>query len=207
MNFKIKSHNLGHYYIPSDAKGGVCLEIGANVGSFFSKYSGYFKTIHYYEPVKECYDICKEKSDKLDNVTGWNLAGYKESNKTVKLLNHTGKMAGSIAIEEINNGDWIDDDVVGTPQTISLDDMIASLGVDVVDYTKLDCENAEYYILLNKDLSKLKYIGMEFHWQMGQERYNELLEHILKTHKVVKGAAGWSDQRNKEVFFQLKTIE
>lgn len=30
----IKNYNLGNYIVPDDTKGGVCLEIGANVGSF-----------------------------------------------------------------------------------------------------------------------------------------------------------------------------
>lgn len=204
LNFTINQYNLGNYHIPSDSKGGTCIEIGANVGSFFSKHSNHFSVIHYYEPVKECFDICKKKSDKLNNVTGWNLAGYHTSNLQINLINHKQRMAGSIAVEDLNNGDWLKDEIVATPYTISLEDIVNQFESKSIDYIKLDCENSEYHILLNKDLTPFKYIAIELHWQMGEDKWYQLLNHIKLTHNLVYGDSKWSVEQNKDLFFQRK---
>ena len=39
MEVQIREHNLGNYIIPEDVIGGKCVDIGSNVGSFFSEWS------------------------------------------------------------------------------------------------------------------------------------------------------------------------
>ena len=204
INFNIKSHNLGNYYIPSDTKQGICLDIGANVGSFFTLNSDHFSVIHYYEPVVECYNICQEKSRELHNVTGYNLAGYHTSGLQIKLLNHKQRQAGSIAVEDLNNGDWLEDEVVARPTSISLEDMVDRFNSKEIDYLKLDCETSEYHILLNKDLQPFRYIAMELHWQMGKDKWYELLSYIKQTHILKQGSDIWTSGKNTELFFVRK---
>ena len=41
----IRDFNLGSYYVPSDVKGGICVDIGANVGSFMSTFGSDFSQV------------------------------------------------------------------------------------------------------------------------------------------------------------------
>ena len=54
------SNHLGNYYVPFNAKNGICVDIGGNTGQFSLKYNSFFKEIHIYEPQKECYEIIKK---------------------------------------------------------------------------------------------------------------------------------------------------
>lgn len=54
-----------------------------------------------------------------------------------------------------------------------------------IDYLKVDCEGAEYYFLKDKDLSKVKYIGIEFHANLGAKKWKELCLWLNKTHMIV----------------------
>lgn len=202
----IRPYNLGKYRLPEDITGGVCLEIGANVGSFFDKYSSFFSKIHYYEPISECYDICQEKSKKYNHITGYNLAGYSESGTVHELVVHQNKDSGSTAVKSpILNDEW-SDIVIQNVNTISLEDMIKNLNVEYIDYCKSDCETSEYHIFLNKDISKIRYIGMELHWQVGYDRWYELISYIEKTHTLIYGNNTYTTGMNKDVLYKLNSI-
>jgi hypothetical protein len=74
----------------------------------------------------------------------------------------------------------------------------------MIDYIKIDCETSEYSFLMNKNLSKLRYIGVELHHHIGLDRYNELLNWIKKTHDLIHGDDTYMFGYNKEVLFKLK---
>lgn len=200
----IRAYNLGKYVIPTDVNGGVCLEIGANVGSFFEKNANVFSKIHYYEPITKCYNICKDKSDKHNHITGYNLAGYSSSDLELELRLHGNKDSGSTALNtSILNKDWTET-VIQKVKTISLEDMIKKLKVSVIDYCKSDCETSEYHIFLNKDLRNIRYIAMELHNQMGIDRWNQILQHIGNTHHLVSGNTDFNTGYNRDLLFKLK---
>src|SRR5258706_14905011 len=46
---RISPHTLGRYVVPEAARGGVCVDVGANVGSFVDAYRAFFGQILYYE--------------------------------------------------------------------------------------------------------------------------------------------------------------
>jgi hypothetical protein len=73
--------------------------------------------------------------------------------------------------------------VVNKVNIIDIEEVIKRTGSENIDYMKIDCENSEYLILLNKDLSKIKYIGIEIHHQMGENKWNEIKEWVSKTHE------------------------
>jgi phosphosulfolactate synthase (CoM biosynthesis protein A) len=58
--------------------------------------------------------------------------------------------------------EWTTHIVDSSCKTISLEDIVERSG-DYVDYMKIDCENSEYHLLMNKDLSKIKYMSIELH--------------------------------------------
>ncbi len=74
-------------------------------------------------------------------------------------------------------------DPVAVP-TLSLKDFMAQQNLETIDFLKVDCEGAEFPILLNADsatLDKIKTISMEFH-DLPQEGFYslQLIDHLKK---------------------------
>lgn len=200
----INMYNLGNYIVPSDSFGGTCIDIGCNVGSFIKKYVHHFKKIYYYEPITQCYNICKDFSQNYDHIYGHNLAAWSESNKIMNIISHFNKDSGSSAVDSfILNDEWKSSDVIQSIQTISLEDIVKSTGSQEITYLKCDCENSEYFIFMDKDISNIKYIGIEIHWQMGLSKQNDLLNHITKTHDLISGSKEYT-LYNREILFKRK---
>tara|TARA_E500000318_G_C3561662_1_gene213723 strand:- start:1866 stop:2531 length:666 start_codon:yes stop_codon:yes gene_type:complete len=206
----IRESNLGYYNIPNDVKDGICVDIGSNVGSFFSTYHNFFSKIHFYEPFRDCYQICLEKSKKYNNVSGFNEAVLDQVKDSVSVIGHQDNDSGSNAIKyNTTNSDWNDEEIGSCP-SVDLETVLSRVGGSI-DYLKCDCETSEYNVFYGKDLSDIKYIAMELHWQMGEEKYYNVLNHILKTHNLVSCNPGdtkyighWGG--NKELFFKNKNL-
>jgi FkbM family methyltransferase len=203
----INLENLGNYVVPEETKNGICIDIGSNVGSFLKKYANFFNTIYYFEPIKECYNICQDFSKNYSHIHGYNKAVWNESNKNVDILLHQNNDSGSSAImSDILNDEWKEKKIIHTVSTISLKDILSNINEEI-DYCKCDCETSEYFIFLNQDLSKLKYIGMEIHWQMGKKLHDELLYYILNTHELCHGSINYTNGHNREILLRRKSHE
>lgn len=199
----INPNNLGYYTVPEDTKGGICLEIGANVGNFFTAYKDHFRMIHYYEAVQETFDICQEKSKDLENIVGFREAAHSCDGECLEMVIHENNESGSCSVLDPSRNrmsDWTEE-VVSTAISVSMQSVVDRLLEDSdseeIDYLKIDCECCEYAFMMNNDLSKFKYIGMELHSQPGEEKFNELLEHIQKTHDI-QGNATYRPYANAE---------
>ena len=118
------------------------------------------------------------------------------------MVSHSNFDSGSVAIKDdiITVKEWTENIVNSNCKTISLEDIIERSG-GFIDYMKIDCENSEYYLLMNKDLSKIKYIGMELHWQMRKDNFDKLVNHILKYFKS-NDNLNYQIGNNIEVFFE-----
>jgi len=186
----INPTNLGRYFVPADTKGGVCLEIGANVGNFFNLHKDHFRVIHYYEGVEATFNISQEKSKGHEHITGFKEAAHSCDGKCLDFVVHSNNESGSCSVLDESRtrmSEWTDE-VVSQATSVSmetaLDRLLAESGAKEVDYMKIDCECCEYEFMMDKDLSKIKYIGMELHNQLGEDKYTQLLEHIKKTHDI-----------------------
>jgi len=199
----INPYNLGDYIVPERVRGGVCLEVGANVGNFFSLYKDFFKTIHYYEPVDETYSICVSKSNLMPNVTGHKEVAYSSDGVYLEMVSHQNNESGSCSIND-GKQDWTDR-VVGSALSVSLETCAERLETDEIDYLKIDCECCEFEFMLDKDLSKIKFIGMELHNQRGEHMWNRLIEHIKKTHSI-DGDTTFKHDMNTELFCVRKDL-
>lgn len=195
----IPSSNLGHYIIPEDCLKNICVDVGANVGDFTISQANIFKTVHFYEPFKPCFDKIQDRIKNLSNVKGFNEAVYKESNLYLPMIAHINYDAGSNALKtDVVNEHWIDElDLV---TTVSFSDVLQRVK-EKINYLKIDCETSEYYFLINQDLSSVDYIGIELHWQMGEKKYNELVKHIFQTHSSTDDVSFTYDM-NKEILFK-----
>lgn len=200
---QIPDTNLGAYDIPFDCNKRYCVDIGANIGDFTTSQAANFDVLHYYEPYEPCYNRIKSRTEGLPNVTGYKEAVYKVDGMKLPLIAHANYHAGSTALKtDAINQDWVDDlDLV---QTVSLPTILSRIGGHI-NYLKVDCETSEYYLLINQDLLEVDFIGIELHWQMGKQKYDNLVEHILHTH-ICTGDNSWTEGSNKEVLFKNKLL-
>lgn len=197
----INKNNIGNYIVPEEVRNGICVDIGANVGNFFKKYKNYFSKIHFYEPFKECYDICNE--EKYDNIFGYNEA-VTDKIGHVNIVSHLNNESGSNAVKsKILNNEWTNNIVQEKIESIDLETVLRRVGGNI-DYLKCDTETSEYLIFLNKDLKNIKYIALEIHHQLGETKYNELIDYILKTHDLLAGNYYYHSGHNKECLFKNK---
>lgn len=149
----------------------------------------------------------KKNIDKIDNIVLFDDAAYHTSNLFVNLVSHHSCDSGSVTVEDdiIRVKEWTTN-IVDNCKTISLLDIIERIG-GYVDYMKIDCETGEYNLLIDKDLSNIKYMGIEIHWQMGKEHFDKLIKHILKYfNNTFNTNLEYPNGYNIEVFFESKII-
>ena len=124
---------------------------------------------------------------------------YVEDGLSIPMVAHMNRDAGSNALKtEVLNEHWTLE--IEPVKTISLPTVLSRIGGHI-DYMKVDCETSEYYLLLSQNLDRIDYIAIELHWQMGKEKYDALVEHLLKTHTVI-GTYQWQEEHNREVLFK-----
>lgn len=209
LSLKKQRHNLtnlGHYVVPETVRGCLCVDIGGNTGAFTLKYKDFFSKIHVYEPQTECYDIIADRIKGATNIILYKEAVYRSSGSEFRMVSHSNHHSGSVALDTdaIAEKEWTNEVVEAAVTTISLEDVLARAGGSV-DYLKIDCETGEYNFLIGKDLSAIRYMGIELSWQIGAERWSELITHLLKYFKLVEGSITYTAGCNKECFFERQT--
>ena len=196
--------NLGNYSVPDEVMNGICVDVGANFGDFTNQYKHLFSKVFFIEPQISLFDKLKNRFSDDEKIVGINAAVWSESDIELTLVSHFNNDFGSVGVSGAPlNSDWTNKSV-NTVKSISLDDIFIRYQIDKIDYLKVDCETSEYNFLLNKDLSKIKFIGIELHHQMGVDKYNELLSWIYNTHVVISGNEKFENGHNKEVLFKNK---
>lgn len=194
--------HIGNYLVPEETKNGICVDVGANYGNFIKQNHAHFKEIHYIEPLKHVYEFLDNEFKNYDNVFGNNKAVWSESGVLLRMVSHFNNDAGSAAVKgDFINDDWTDNTINET-LSISIENLIEKLGK--IDYLKVDCETSEYPFLFKKDLSKIQYLAIELHNQLGLEKYNELISWIKNTHDLVDGDETYKFNVNKEVLYKLR---
>lgn len=186
-----RDHTLGDYFVPEDCHGGVAVDIGSNVGSFLERYAQTFSKIHFYEPIKSCFDLCVKKTQGMGHVKAFHEGVLDRDQKDAGVRTNsldpfeTGCVVDMPHLEEVDPHRKVFMNPFEKVDLVSLETVIDRAG-GFVDYLKVDCEGAEYYILHEKDLSKVKYIGIEFHGNLGQERWKSLCLWLNRTHMLVR---------------------
>ena len=170
-----------------------------------------FKTIHVYEPQLECNQIIRERLKDHNHITVFGEAVYRESGIQLNMVRHSNNDSGSVSMSSPELTDalltrgWTSE-IVNIATTICLEHILDRIG-GKIDYCKIDCETGEYGLLMNKDLSKIKFLGIELHWQMGKDKYDELLNYIGKFfNQAIPGDISWTYDMNKETLFVSKTL-
>jgi beta-1,4-mannosyl-glycoprotein beta-1,4-N-acetylglucosaminyltransferase len=159
---------------PSEMKGKVVFDIGANIG-FFSLYayeSGASRVVAF-EPQKENFDNMVKFVSKYSNIEVHKIAVVGSGEKSVKI--YGGQEVASIYAKE-QEGEF---EVV---DSFSLEDVVSEYqNTDMV--LKMDCEGAEYDIIYNTPrdvIRKFETIVMDIHNEIpSNERKSEELKQFI----------------------------
>lgn len=163
----------------------LILDIGANVGGFWNAWKDRFNNWHLVEPsVYNCEQIIANGY----NGELTNKAVSSTSGDVLKLMKYmagendtlSGNFGTSEFVNEGNGHGWQGD--YEEVQTISLEDLQNDREIGLL---KVDCEGAEYDLLMGKDLSKVKFIVMELHNFLGGVKQKKLMTHIENTHTEI----------------------
>lgn len=192
---------------PIPEKGRIAFDVGANVGGFCIHAHKNFDKIFAFEPMIENYNVLLGVIETLGikNVEVFNTAIYSDSNKSLPL-----RVYGGNHTKDITCADFVNEDTVEIDQqcqTISLKDALDALGINRLDYLKLDCEGSEYAILENfNDYDKIGWICMEMHSFYGIERKNDLLNKLCK-HFHFADIQREGHFKVKDLFINIENIE
>ena len=141
----------------------VIVDIGAHIGYFsiHSSINAKKGKVFAFEPYVESFKVLTKnlKINQIENVIPQNLGVTKKSGTNFLYLKKNLSIGNSI-YKNANSDDKID------IETISLQDIIKNNDLQKINILKLDCEGAEYQILLNLDnqiLQKIDRIVSEMH--------------------------------------------
>lgn len=165
-------------------KGWRIMDIGGGLGDF-TIYAANVPESHIYafEPFPESYQLLQEnlQLNQIHNASVYAQAVGAENG-------HLSLVTGSgVAVRHSTSlNDGIGDMVV---ESITLDDALANLGEDQIDFLKMDCEGGEYDILFNASdstLDRIQNICMEYHDNLTAHTHHELVTFLSEKGYRVK---------------------
>jgi FkbM family methyltransferase len=157
-------------YVQSDFKikdNWTVVDIGANVGIFSTYAVKQAKDVKVfaYEPESSNFEYLIDnitRNNLSKNIKPFKLAVTRQPNKQLTLYIHAyGSGGNSLFVEQVSKKH-----TTQTVKTTSLSQILKNNNISKIDLLKLDCEGAEYDILLNatkNTLSKIKRIVLESH--------------------------------------------
>ena len=167
--WSIKETFLDQFYTRYGAvveDGWTVVDVGAGVGDFsiFAGYNRPHTVVYALEPFGESYQLLSENLvlNAIDNVTAFPLALWGESGDLV--LDLSGGEPLQIISQVLENQAEISGMTV--VHALTLQDFLNQESIDHVDLMKLDCEGAEYEILMqasSQTLAKVDRVIMEYH--------------------------------------------
>lgn len=158
-------------------KGGVVIDIGANIGSFSLLAAKYAPLVYAIEPEPHNLEALKrnvELNRKQETII---VCPYAISN-----------FKGTAIINDLGGGSTIKDDGISGAEVevMNLDNFFTLYHINEVDVLKVDVEGAEVEIILGaskETLQKCKYITMEFDIRSGNQMGN-MVQKLSETHHV-----------------------
>jgi len=159
----------------------IVVDIGAHIGYFsiYSSINAKDGKVFAFEPYNKSFNMLIKnlKINQIKNVIPQNLGVTKKSGTDSLYLKKNLSIGNSI-YKNTNSDDRIH------IETISLQDIIKNNDLQRINFLKLDCEGAEYQILLNLDhqtLGKIDKIVSEMHPKIENFKIEDVKE-FLTTH-------------------------
>lgn len=179
----------------------VVLDVGANIGNHALSFSTEARQVYAFEPLPEVFSVLERNiaQNGISNVRAFNFALSDEDGESTLYMDRKGNLGASSfdrragAVEEVRVTRRVGDEVV------------EALGLERLDFLKVDVEAHELYVLrgLMKTLEKFRpYIVMEWNDPLTVERLSgsEVLQWLFREYDVqVLGSnhdrGYWKDRR------------
>ena len=136
----------------------MVIDVGANVGVFSLFAARFARLVYALEPASSNYSRLVSNTSRVKNIVALNCA----------CAAHSGRgsldVSGSPVVFSLMTGS--SDTAQESVDVISLAALFERYGIDRCDYLKLDCEGAEFEIILEADaslLNRVRRIAMEYH--------------------------------------------
>jgi FkbM family methyltransferase len=157
------------------------VDIGAHIGTFTitSARSASEGIVYAIEPAEANYELLLRNIElnRLKNVVPTKMAVAKDTGKREIFAQEDATTGHSFYYRSNRNPVVVD--------TTSLVDFIDRMSIEKIDFLKMDCEGAEYEILMNcpeRVFSMIQRIGMEYHF-CEDKRDPQILVDILKDNR------------------------
>jgi FkbM family methyltransferase len=164
----------------------IVIDIGSHVGYFtiYAAKNAHQGTIYSIEPHRESFEILKKnlKLNNLINVKPFHAAISNVTEQITLYIDKNNQIGNSIfKTDEITTEEKVD--------SFSLGDFVKSNKIEKINFLKIDCEGAEFEILLNLDRELIKNIdriSMEVHENSNTKSIDELVDFLKdKNFKVM----------------------
>tara|TARA_Y100000114_G_scaffold47644_1_gene43426 strand:+ start:531 stop:1157 length:627 start_codon:yes stop_codon:yes gene_type:complete len=168
---------------------GLCFDVGTNVGGFSNAWWKKFDKIVAIEAHPKIYEFALNNLSLFSNVEVINKAVGAKEDEYLTFYSHLGGDSGSTSCISTANHDT--NSGVKVP-TVSYQSLVAEYGVP--EYMKVDCEGSEYDFLINQDLTGVRFLSIEVHYDfLTEQQRKELLQYLATYFNVyhhLKGRAG-----------------
>ena len=149
--------------------GAVVVDIGANIGLFALYAARTAATVYAIEPSTSNFEYLVQNTSKFANISSYKLAIAANDGRARLVIS-----GSPTAYSLVSN----DDSHFEVIETMCLDTFFTTLGISRCNFLKLDCEGAEYEIILNADsrcLERIDRIVLEYHDDITPYSHRDLL--------------------------------
>jgi FkbM family methyltransferase len=157
------------------------IDIGAGIGDFSinAAYNNPNVVVHAFEPFPESFALLKKNIliNDIQNVLAYQKAVWSHEDVLALDLSLGEPLKISSSINNLN----IKSSSKLEVEAISLSQLVCNLDLEKIDLLKLDCEGAEYEILMNSSsetLSRINRIVMEYHDIDENQQHNRLVNYL-----------------------------
>mgnify|MGYP001168166751 FL=1 len=161
-------------------KNNTVIDIGAHIGYFtiYAAKNAYQGIIYSIEPYRESFEILKKnlKLNNLTNVKPFHAAISKATAQVTLYIDKNNQIGNSIfRTDETTESEKVD--------SFSLGDFVKKNKIEKIDFLKIDCEGAEFEILLNLDkelMKNINRISAEVHENSNTDSIDKLVDFLSK---------------------------
>jgi FkbM family methyltransferase len=155
----------------------VIIDIGAHVGYFTLYASNIAKEgkIYSFEPTNQTYQILEENVilNKLKNVKTTNCGVSDQVGTAILYIDDENSIGNSMFISNNKKIEKI--------KVTNINKIIGDNHIDKINLLKLDCEGAEFSILMklsNREIEKIEKISVEVHLDLSETNLKDLEDHL-----------------------------